>query len=124
MVRKAAGVRWGGGAPSPVPYGGEMRDVRTLRAVRTDIPDDFTMKMKAMKIRFEGLGSNLYPKLQTTTMATANWYTTSPPVRRRSQSRFGIRSARGGPSSGPNGGERRDVRTLRAIQTSSFERLR
>ncbi|KAL6222764.1 hypothetical protein ACLB2K_006155 [Fragaria x ananassa] len=27
------------------------------------IPDDFTMKMKAMEIRFEGLGNNIHPKL-------------------------------------------------------------
>ncbi|KAL6228373.1 hypothetical protein ACLB2K_002323 [Fragaria x ananassa] len=73
--------------------------------------DDFTMKMKAMEIRFEGLGSNLRPILQTITMATANWYTASPPVRGMSQSRSGVRSARRVPSSGPDGGEWRDVRT-------------
>ncbi|KAL6223577.1 hypothetical protein ACLB2K_006962 [Fragaria x ananassa] len=33
VVGDTAGVRWGGG--SPAPYGGERRDVRTLRAVRT-----------------------------------------------------------------------------------------
>ncbi|KAL6205112.1 hypothetical protein ACLB2K_022376 [Fragaria x ananassa] len=32
VVGETVRVRWGGGAPSPVPYGGEMRDVRTLRA--------------------------------------------------------------------------------------------
>ncbi|KAL6218159.1 hypothetical protein ACLB2K_011375 [Fragaria x ananassa] len=40
VVGEAAGVRWGGGAPSPVPYGDERRDVRTLRAVRTSAPDN------------------------------------------------------------------------------------
>ncbi|KAL6179975.1 hypothetical protein ACLB2K_046645 [Fragaria x ananassa] len=88
------------------------------------IPDDFTMKMKAVEIRFEGLGSNLHLTLQTRTVATANWYTTSPPTSGMSQSRSGVRSARGEASSAPDGGERRDVRTLRAVRMSSFERIR
>ncbi|KAL6205069.1 hypothetical protein ACLB2K_022333 [Fragaria x ananassa] len=36
----------------------------------------------------------------------------------------GVRSGGGAPSSEPFGGERRDVRTLRAVRTSSLERLR
>ncbi|KAL6211365.1 hypothetical protein ACLB2K_016592 [Fragaria x ananassa] len=84
---------------------------------RIGIPDDFTMKMKVMEIRFEGLGSNIHLKLQTRTMTTANWYTTSPPARERSQLRSGVRSARGEASLVPDDRERRDVHTLRTSTT-------
>ncbi|KAL6205301.1 hypothetical protein ACLB2K_022562 [Fragaria x ananassa] len=39
VVGDAAGVRWGGGAPSPALYGGERRDVRTFKAVRTSVSE-------------------------------------------------------------------------------------
>ncbi|KAL6125700.1 hypothetical protein ACLB2K_073754 [Fragaria x ananassa] len=35
VVGDAVGVRWGRGAPSPVSYSGERRDVRILRAMQT-----------------------------------------------------------------------------------------
>ncbi|KAL6124843.1 hypothetical protein ACLB2K_077352 [Fragaria x ananassa] len=35
VIGDAAGVRWGGGAPSSEPSGGEQRDIRTLSQVRT-----------------------------------------------------------------------------------------
>ncbi|KAL6179836.1 hypothetical protein ACLB2K_046507 [Fragaria x ananassa] len=41
VIRDAAGVRSGGGAPSSWPDGGERRDVRTLRTVRTSAPHRF-----------------------------------------------------------------------------------
>ncbi|KAL6181517.1 hypothetical protein ACLB2K_048172 [Fragaria x ananassa] len=37
VIGDAAGVRWGGGAPSPAPYGGERRDVRKLVKVWTSL---------------------------------------------------------------------------------------
>ncbi|KAL6227920.1 hypothetical protein ACLB2K_001874 [Fragaria x ananassa] len=54
-------------------------------------------------------------------MATANWYTASSPTRGRSQSRSGVRLARGVPSSVFDHGERMDVRTLRVVQTSTSD---
>ncbi|KAL6192008.1 hypothetical protein ACLB2K_038395 [Fragaria x ananassa] len=63
------------------------------------IPDDFTMKMKVMEIKFEGLGNNLHPKLQTRSISAANWYSASPLARDVIGDAFGVRSDGGAPSS-------------------------
>ncbi|KAL6224114.1 hypothetical protein ACLB2K_002970 [Fragaria x ananassa] len=58
-----------------VPAFAAIKRRRRPFSCRTDtrgIPDLFNVKMKAMEIGVEGLGSNLHPKLQTTSISAAN----------------------------------------------------
>ncbi|KAL6182654.1 hypothetical protein ACLB2K_044069 [Fragaria x ananassa] len=55
----AAGGRWGGGAQSSEPYGGERRDVRTLRAVRTSSLDPLRASKAAQTCFFETLRAEI-----------------------------------------------------------------
>ncbi|KAL6200294.1 hypothetical protein ACLB2K_030076 [Fragaria x ananassa] len=50
VVGDAAGVLWGGGAPSPAPEGGEWTDVRTLSRVRMSASHPFHLKLKDMHL--------------------------------------------------------------------------
>ncbi|KAL6228523.1 hypothetical protein ACLB2K_002472 [Fragaria x ananassa] len=141
VVGDAAGVFWGGGAPSSAPEGGERTDVRALSRVRTSASHPLCVYIYICIQKRSKADFRTRLKVRTSLRSPPDGFDDGPPPPERTleaspitspcrQDRFeedspakesdrgclwdaaGARSGGGAPSSALDEGERRDVRTL------------
>ncbi|KAL6192292.1 hypothetical protein ACLB2K_033383 [Fragaria x ananassa] len=87
-------------------------------------PEVSPITFSCRRDRFEGLRSNLHPKLQTISILATNWYSADSSGRESGRGRLWCPLGWRRTVVRPNNGKQRDVRTLRTVWTSGLRTVR